>query len=459
MDNEQDLMLPKVLAWPDARPAGRNLILLTLCLAVLLVQVDTSLVNLAVHNIGVALSAPINMLQWTVDGYNLTYALLLLSGGTLADILGRRRIFRLGVWGFTLGSVVSGLAPDVAVLILGRVVSGIGAAFLLPSTLSLIRVIWADPRQRAHAIGIWAGANGVAFVIGPTLGGFLISIAGWRSIFLLIIPLGLLLGWLARILPESADREGRKLDLPGQLLAALGIASLAMAVVEHGELAGWCAGLSVLSLTGFLMAERRAGDAAMMPLTLLRNRILTGAMGVAAAMTFGMYGLVFLLPLAWMQAGTLSAVRVGIALLPMSLAFAILSHKSGAWSHRHGVRALMTGGLGLIGAGIGTLSCTHAGSPIWLSEIGLLLTGIGMALNTGPVLSVAVTAVAPTRAGTASALVNMARMMGATFGVAVLGAAYDAAGMGSHGFTLAMRIGAAVAFAGAVLAMRVVRGT
>lgn len=433
--------------------AGRGLILLTLCLAVLLVQVDTSVVNLAVHAIGVALHAPLNMLQWTVDGYNLTYALLLMSGGTLADILGRRRVFRWGVGLFTVGSMVSGLAPSATALVLGRVVSGIGAALLLPSTLALLRVIWVDPRERAHAIGIWAGTNGAAFAIGPPLGGFLIAVAGWRSIFLLIIPLGLLLAWLTRGLPDSADPEGRRLDLPGQILAGIGLAGLTVAVIEHGEIAGLGAALGGACLGGFLLAERRAGDAAMLPLALLRNPVLRGAIGVTATMTFGMYGVVFLLPLVWQRFGGVSVTGAGIAMLPMSLSFVALSHKSGAWSHRFGTRTLMAGGMALIAAGIGLLSVTHAGRPLWLAEVALLLTGVGMALNTGPVLGAAVAAVEPARAGTASALANTARMVGATLGVAVLGAVYRAAGMGLPGFSLAMGLGAGTVLCGALLAV------
>ncbi|MHB0990446.1 MAG: MFS transporter [Burkholderiales bacterium] len=447
MDDNQSAVMAKQIA-------GQGRILLTLCMAVLIVQVDTSVVNLAVHAIGVALHASMSTLQWVMDGYNLTYAMLLMSGGTLADMLGRRRIFRWGIGLFTLGSLVCGLAPNVGALILGRMISGTGAALLLPSTLALIRVIWTEPQQRAHAIGIWAGTNGAAFAIGPTLGGFMISMVGWRSIFIFAIPLGLLAIWLARTLPESADPENRRLDFPGQLLAILGLGGLTLAVIERGDLALWSASLSVVCLAGFLWVERRSGEKAMMPLTFLSNRALIGAMGVAAAMTFGMYGTVFLLPLVWLQSGALTVAWAGIALLPMSLVFVGLSHKTGAWSHRFGVRPLMTGGMILIGTGIAILSCTQSGQPLWLAEMGLLLTGLGMALNTGPVLAAAVAAVASSRAGTASALVNTARMAGATFGVAVLGAVYDTAGIGTSGFGLAMRVGAGVVFMGALLAAR-----
>ena len=150
---------------------NRRVILFILCLAVLIAQVDTSVVNLAVHAIGIGLRAPLPALQWVVDAYNLSYAALLMTGGTLADLLGRRRVLQAGAAVFVLGSLLAGLAPDIGVLIAARVLAGIGAALLLPASLALIRVIWADPHERAHAIGVWAGTNGAAVAIGPTLGG------------------------------------------------------------------------------------------------------------------------------------------------------------------------------------------------------------------------------------------------------------------------------------------------
>jgi EmrB/QacA subfamily drug resistance transporter len=430
----------------------RGFTLAVLCMGVLIAQVDTTVVNLAAHAIGVGLDAPLAAVQWVVDGYNVSYAALLLLGGTLADLFGRRRAFVAGAAIFTAGSIVCGLSPNSAVLIAGRVAAGLGAALLLPSTLSLLRVIWTDPRERAHAIGVWAGTNGIALAIGPTIGGWLIELAGWRSIFLLVVPMGLAVLWLApRLIPESSDPRGRSIDMPGQALAAFGLAGLATAAIEHGAIAACGAAASVLCLALFLVAERRSGEAAMVPLALLRHRTFSGAIGVAAAMTFGMYGVLFVVPLAWQQSGVLSASWSGLALLPMSLPFVALSHKSGAWTTRFGARAMMGAGMALIASGIAALAVTRAGEPLWLAEAGLFLTGIGMALNTGPVLTVAVAAVESARAGTASALVNTARMVGATLGVAVLGAVY--AGGGAHGFGAAMEIGAAIASAGAVLAV------
>jgi len=435
----------------------RRIILVTLCLGVFMVQVDTSIVNLAAHAMGVALHAPLTALQWIVDGYNLTYAALLLSGGVLADLFGRRRMLILGTAIFTAGSLFCALAPSSAVLIAGRVMTGVGAALLLPSTLALIRVIWADAHERAHVIGIWAGINGAALAMGPPLGGFLIPIAGWRSIFALTIPLGLAVIRLgARVIPESSDPVGRHMDLRGQILAGLGLAGLATAVIESGVIAGLSAAVSGACFILFYFVERRAGEAAMVPLPLLRKPLFAAAVGVTAAMTFGMYGVLFLLPFVWLQSGTLNVSGAGVALVPMSLAFVALSHKSGAWSRRWGVRPMITGGMSLIGGGIAILALTQAGRPVWLAEIGLLFTGVGMALTTGPLLTVAVAAVDASRAGTASALVNTARMVGATLGVAVLGAIFATVPRGS-GFTVAMGGGAIVVFTAVLLAARILR--
>ena len=431
----------------------RRVILFILCLAVLIAQVDTSVVNLAVHAIGVGLHVPLPALQWVVDGYNLSYAALLMTGGTLADLLGRRRVLQAGAAVFVLGSLLAGLAPNVAVLIAGRVLAGIGAALLLPASLALIRVIWADPHERAHAVGVWAGTNGAALAIGPTLGGRLIQTAGWRSVFLLIVPIGLaVLLWAPRAIPESRDAQGRRVDLPGQLSGGLFLVALAVAAIAHRLL--WpAAGVALLAALLFVRAERRAGPGAMIPLPLLGNARLTAVNGVAAAMTFGMYGVLFLLPLSWLRGDVLNATGAGLALLPMSLAFVALSHRSGPWSTRFGARRLMAGGMALIGAGIAVLAFSHAGQRLGLAEVGLFLTGVGMALNTGPVLAAAVATVEPARAGTASAMVNTARMVGATLGVGVLGSVFASASRMATGFGLAMAAGAAVVFAGALLAV------
>src|SRR5215469_7832716 len=199
-----------------ARPAT-GLVLFTMSLGVLVAQIDTSVVNLAVKSIGADFKASVTALQWIVDAYNLVYASLLLTAGTLADLYGRRRIFALGIALFTLGSLVCGLAPNAAALIAGRAVAGLGAALEIPTSLAILAVAYPDPSERTRALGVWASCNGLAFIIGPTLGGALVEYAGWRSIFLLIIPIcALVLVLTATSVPESKSPKGRRLDAPGQ---------------------------------------------------------------------------------------------------------------------------------------------------------------------------------------------------------------------------------------------------
>src|SRR5262249_9233661 len=218
------------------RERHRGLTLLTLCIGVLIAQVDTSVVNLAVRSIGEYFDAEVAALQWVVDSYNLVYAVLLLTGGLLADLYGRRRIFMAGAALFTAASLLCALAPSVPVLIAGRAVTGAGAALLLPASLAIIRVAWPDANERASALGVWAACNGLAFVIGPSVGGVLIAHVGWRSVFLVVVPLGLAsLALALRAIPESSNSHGRRFDAAGQVLGALALGSLAVAAIEsHG---------------------------------------------------------------------------------------------------------------------------------------------------------------------------------------------------------------------------------
>src|SRR5579863_4454949 len=222
-----------VTASTGRRIAPNTLILLTMSLGVLIAQIDTSVVNLAVKQIGTSLNAGVTALQWVVDAYNLVYASLLLTAGTLADLYGRRRIFALGIALFTLGSLVCGLAPNAVVLVIGRAVAGLGAALEVPTSLAILTVAYPDTRERTRALGLWASCNGLAFVVGPTVGGVLVDAAGWRSIFLLIVPICIVALALAlTAVPESKDPKGRTLDPRGQVLAIAALGALSLAVIE-----------------------------------------------------------------------------------------------------------------------------------------------------------------------------------------------------------------------------------
>ena len=442
------------------RKISRPLVLLAMCLGVLIAQVDTSVVNLAVQPIGAAFHARVGALQWMLDAYNLVYAVLLLSGGLIADLYGRRLTFLLGAGVMIVASLACASAPSMAVLIGGRAAAGVGAALLLPASLAIVRVVWQDARERGRALGIWASCNGLAFAIGPSVGGLLIQRFGWPSVFLLVVPLGAAALTLAAVsVPESADPENRRFDAPGQMLGAIVLGSLAFAAIAGDAgirprlVALACAALAAPL---FLRVERGAGPAALVPLDLFAKPAFSGAIAATAAMTFGIYGMIFLLPMLWQSAGgaagRLGPFGAGLALMPISLVFFFVSTRSGRLAERFGMRAMTAGGTAIIGVGLLVLAGTHAGAPLPLAEAGLLLAGLGMGLNTGPLLSVATASVTAARAGTAAALFNLARMSGAVFGVAVLGTIFAAAGGGAAGFRAAMLAGGFVQLAGAAAA-------
>lgn len=223
--------------------SDRRYVLLATSLGVLLAQIDTSVVNLALKSIAGDPHAGVSEMQWVIDAYNLVYATLLLTGGTLGDIYGRRRIFVMGVALFTAGTIVCALAPNAAVLIAGRVVSGLGAAFALPMSLVLLALAYPRREERAHAMGIWASCNGLAFIIGPTFGGWLVDSVGWRSIFYMSLPAcaaALLITMYA--IGESTEPKDRRLDLPGQVLAIVALGAFAFAAIE-GSHWGWTSAL------------------------------------------------------------------------------------------------------------------------------------------------------------------------------------------------------------------------
>ncbi|MDB5534356.1 MAG: hypothetical protein JWO28_2671, partial [Hyphomicrobiales bacterium] len=308
---------------------SRWLTLLTLCLAVLVAQVDTAVVNLATRPIGEHFNSGVIALQWVVDSYNLVYAVLLLTGGLLADLYGRRRIFMIGAAVFTAASLICAVAPSISVLITGRAFAGVGAALLLPASLAIIRVVWHDEAERGRALGIWAACNGLAMAIGPTLGGVLINHFGWRSIFLVVIPLSLAALVLALAsVPESSDPKDRQFDAPAQLVGAVALGSLAFAAIQsHDAPAIAVAAIvaAVLALTLFIKIESKHGAAALVPLDIFNSRDFRGAVTATTAMTFGMYGVLFLLPLTWQSTGRFDAIGAGIALMPMALIFVAVS--------------------------------------------------------------------------------------------------------------------------------------
>lgn len=448
---------------------GHTAILLAMCLGVFIAQLDSQVVNLAVKQIGSDLGAGISQLQWVLDSYNVFYATLLLTGGTLGDLYGRTRVFAIGVALIVLGSLVCAAAPNGAALITGRAITGVGAALEVPTSLAILTVTYTDAKERAGAIGVWAGCNGLALAVGPTIGGLLVDAAGWRSIFALVVPISVLAMAMAiRTVPESRDAQGRRLDLRGQALVIIALAALSFVTIE-GPHEGF-ASPSILALIAvfiassalFLVSQRnRAG--ALVPLDVFRNAPFDAALAVAGMMTFGMYAMLFLTPLYLQTLGRFSAFTVGLQLLPLSATFVAVSHYSGALAKRFGPRGVMATGMAAMGIGLLLLTQITSVPNMALLAAALFIIGVGLGLNTGPVNAVAVASLPPARSGTASGLVNTSRMIGATLGVAVLGAMFAVRAGGNSpdamvsGLRAAYLGGAIVEIAGALIALVFIR--
>jgi MFS transporter, DHA2 family, methylenomycin A resistance protein len=448
-----------------------RLVLIATSLGVLFAQIDTSVVNLALKSIAGDLHTGVSAMQWVIDSYNLVYASLLLTGGTLGDIYGRRRIFILGIALFIAGTLICALAPNAEVLIVGRAVSGLGAAFEVAMSLVLLAAAFPDRKERAHAFGVWASCNGIAFIIGPTFGGWLVDSIGWRSIFYVILPV-CAAAWVLTLygVQESADPKGRRLDLPGQALAILGLSAFAFTAIE-GSRWGWTslvilmlAGVAVIALALFVWVEART-PGPLLPLTFLRRPVFAAALACAGLMTFGMYALLFIMPLYFQTVRGSSPFIAGLELLPMSASFVAVSQFVGHLNNRFGPRIVMTAGMACMGAGAFALAFTGEATSLIIVESALFVVGVGLGLNTAPVNGVAVAALPPERSGTASGLVNTARMVGATLGVAILGALFAAyagqeASSGANflpGLQAAMLGGGISEFLGAVVALAFIR--
>jgi hypothetical protein len=332
---------------------------------------------------------------------------------------------------------------------------------LLPASLAIIRVAWTEEQARNRALGIWAACNGLAFVVGPALGGVLVDGFGWRSVFLIVVPLGVVaIGFALGVVAESSDPAGRRFDAPGQISGAIALAGLALTGIAGAHdhaLAAVACGVGVMAVMLFVMIEHRRGAAAMVPLALFDSHPFVGTLVATSAMTFGMYGVLFLVPLVWQSGGTFAAGTAGMALVPMAGVFFLVSNGSGRLVAALGARVLIAGGTALIGVGLFIIACSVAGEPLWLAEAGLVLAGLGMGLNTAPLFGVAVAAVPAARSGSAASLINVARMIGATLGVAILGTAFAVVGGGGEGLRAAMLLGGAVQIAGAAVAWRALR--
>jgi EmrB/QacA subfamily drug resistance transporter len=415
--------------------------------------IDANAINLALPAVRTDLGGGISGAQWTIDAYNITFAALLLTSGSLGDRFGRRRLLRAGLMVFVVASLACAVAPSLPMLLTARAVQGVGAALMLPQGLAIAAAAFPDPIARGRATAAWAMAAAMSTAVGPILGGVLTDTVGWRYIFWLNIPVGLLALWMTRrYLPESRDEAAAHIDMRGQTLAIIGLGALTIVLVEGRSTAPiWVVVLivtAVAAITAFIMSQLRAAQP-MLPLEVFRSRRLTAALIATFAMTFGIYGLLLVNSFVFQQQRGASALVTALWFLPMPLTYLVLIPLVNALAHRTGPRWPMTGGLCLMSAGLLLYAAVGPHAPVWLLEVSFVLAGAGLALNTGPAVGLAMAAVPVRRSGLASGVVNLARLVGITVGVAVLGSA-----MAALGAQIATAVGAAVQVTGAVVALR-----
>ena len=405
----------------------RRWVLIVACAGLFLVQLDVTIVNVALARIGRGLGASTSGLQWVVDGYALVLATLMLTAGEVADRSGRRRVFVAGLAIFAAGSAVCALAPSIAVLVAGRVVQGLGAAAMLPTSLAIVQHAFPEPGERARAIGAWAAVSALALVTGPVIGGALAGGPGWRAVFWLTVPLALTAATLAlRTVPESRGVAGRRIDVAGQALGSLTLAAIVFACIEGGRL-GWgspvvAAALvaAPVALLAFVAVERRAADP-MLDVSNFRRPAFSAPNAAAGLMNFGILGVPFSLSLFFQDVEGKSPAATGVRLLPVLAPLALLATLGGRATGRIGPRLPAGAGLAVTGAALAALAGLGPGSSYAAVACLLAIAGTGLAFATPALVTAATGALPAHRAGVASAVNNTARQAGGAIGVALIG--------------------------------------
>ena len=407
-------------------PSARGT-LLTASLGFVVVLLDVSVVNVALDALRQEFATDVAGLQWVINAYTLVFAALLLTSGALGDRFGARRVFLLGLILFTLASAACGLASSLALLVIARLVQGLGAALLVPNSLSMLQQAFADREQRSRAVGWWGACGGIALAAGPVLGGLLVMHVGWRSIFLINLPIGLLGIYLTlRHVAQHGGSHRRSLDFWGQAAAILALAAMTMALTEAGSL-GWehwlVRGgllLATVATLGFIWIEARS-PSPMMPLSLFRISTFTVASIAGVVVNFAYYGLIFVFSLFFQIQQHLSPQTTGLAFLPMTVILMAVNVLAGRLITRIGARRLMTLGLVLAALGYLLLMPVSIDGAYWLLVGPMLLAASGIALMVPTMTNATLSSVDASRAGIASGVLNSARQIGGMLGVAVFG--------------------------------------
>jgi MFS transporter, DHA2 family, methylenomycin A resistance protein len=395
--------------------------------AFFMIVLDTSIVNLALARIGTELNSSLATLQWLVDGYALVFASFLLGAGALGDRFGAKATFMCGLVVFTLASALCGMAPGIEALQISRIVQGIGAALLLPNSLAALNNAFADPLHRSKAISAWASAGALGVALGPVLGGVLVQVLGWRSIFIVNVPVGLAALWLAaRHVPEGPRDSSRSLDVVGQVLAVgtLAIATYSLIGASHASSASscWVSGVACVVLgIGFIAVEARQ-ETPMLPLPLLRRRTLGPVALVGLLHNVSIYGLIFVLSLSFQRFRGLTPIGAGLLFLPLTVGLGIGTRVGAMVLRRCGpFYALIRGHFAACLGALILASFGYSLTPAALT-LPLFVIGAGAGVTTPAMNWAVLDSVERTRGGLASGILNSARQTGGVIGVALLGA-------------------------------------
>jgi EmrB/QacA subfamily drug resistance transporter len=402
-----------------------------MCFALFMIMLDNTVVNVALPSIQKDLGASISGLEWTINGYTLSFAVLLATGGRLGDIFGRRRMFLFGVVIFALSSATAGFAPDSTSLVISRVIQGVGAALMMPATLSIITDAF-PPNERGKAMGTWAGVSALALAVGPVLGGFLTEHVSWRAIFFLNIPvaIGAVTAALFAVRESRDTSVGREVDYAGVAVLTAGLTALVLALVE-GNSWGWGSTsivalllVAAVALPLFVFVENRV-KAPVVQFDLLSDRNFLGAVVVALIVSFAMLGVFFFLALYMQDILGYTPLEAGIRFLPSTVMIVGVAPIAGRLSDRFGPRWLIAGGLLIVAASLFSFSSIAVDSTYLDLLPGFMLLGIGIAMTMSPMTSAAMNAVPVQKAGIASGVLSMFRMVGGSLGVAVTGAIFQ----------------------------------
>ena len=431
------------------------------CLGFVLVLIDVSVVNVALEALRTAFHADLTGLQWVVNAYALVFAALLLMAGALGDRMGAKRVFMAGFAIFTLASAGCGAASSLPSLIAWRLVQGLGAALLVPNSLSLLRQAFHDDQQRSRAIGWWGAGGGIALAAGPVIGGLLISALGWRSIFLINLPVGLIGLWMTyRYAPASPTQAGRSLDMPGQMTGAVTLATFTFALTQASSL-GWRSPLilgtlllSILLGAWFIWLEARH-PSPMLPLALFRDAAVSSATVIGLIVNLVFYGMVFSFSLFFQSVQHRTPQQTGLAFLPMMAILMVMNIIAGRLVSRIGTRQLAVTGLLISAIGYLLMLPALAAQSYLPLVLPMLLAGSGIALTIPTITNATLAAVPNTQAGIASGLLNAARQLGGVIGVAIFGffVRQGETTLFMHGMHLALYTAVALLLTGAAVGL------